>query len=139
MEKRKLTCPYCGSEKVIELSPEEKEQFNQKYKCQECEWLFDEDDQLREEIRHKVSLLLDGTDIDNTLKCDIRVGEDIACGLSSLELPRIDECHQIPGEGTMWFHMAGEVPDTWHDFDWFSMSDIKAILEELENMKNNSN
>jgi len=126
-----IQCPYCGSSNVEYVgTPND-------YHCKDCDWLFEENDIERESIRHQVSLLLDGTDIDRPLDCDIIVGEDEACGLSSLELPNIVKCHQIPGDGTMWFHIEGEI-DTdgqpaWHDFDWFSMSDIRAIRDGLLN------
>lgn len=126
------TCPYCGSKTT-------KETFYDRrcYVCYDCQCLFENEDIEREEIRHRVSLLLDGTDEDNPKECDIIVGEWEAQGLSSLELPHITKCFQVPGDGTMWFHCHGAVnengEEAWMNFDDFDIHDLRAILEGLEN------
>ena len=138
------TCPYCGSEHIRESTAVERLQFNVPYVCEECDFMFDEDDKEREEIRHKVSLLLDGTDEEHPLECYICVGEEEACGLSSLELPHVEYAFQVPGDGIMWFHIEGEYEDldtkefAWRDFDWFSLADIREILKGLEEIRNDN-
>jgi hypothetical protein len=135
MKHEMTTCPYCGSETI-------KETFYDRpcWICEDCECLFDEEDAEREDIRHKVSLLLDETDEEHPLECDIIVGEHEAMGLSSLELPNIVKCFQIPGDGTMWFHEygaiefneKGEKEDAWTNFDDYDIYDLREILKELE-------
>ena len=130
-------CPYCGG-------PTIRDTFRDSpcWICDDCECMFDEEDIEREEICHRVSLLLDGTDEDNPKECDIIVGEWEAQGLSSLELPHITKCWQIPSDGTMWFYIDGakvvekntnELVDVYYNFDDFDIHDLRAILEGLEN------
>ena len=79
-----------------------------------------------EDIRHKVSPLLNGTDEDNQLECNIPV-----CGGKAV----IDRCYQIPGDGTMWFHVVGEGVDVdeegYANFDAFGLEDLEVILKAL--------
>ena len=129
-----LICPYCGSDDV------ELEKTHDRYHCRECDWLFDEEDIEREGIRHRISLLLYGTDEEHPMECDVVVGEEEAQGLSTLLLPHVIKCFQVPGDGTIWFHIHGHIthnPDgtseeVWTNFDDFSTSDLRAILEGLK-------
>lgn len=135
MEEYKITdCPFCGAKNSV---------FGSYYsdgglclECSECERLFDLEDYEREDIRHKVSVLLNGTDEEHPKKCDIIVGEWEAQGLSSLELPHIVKCFQIPGDGTMWFHCDGAVDENgeeaWMNFDDFDIHDLREILVGLQ-------
>ena len=126
--KREISCPYCGSTNIRALSSEK----GDKYRCRNCGWLFECDTEAFENIRRQVSRILEGTDKDHPLECDITVGEDIACGISSLLLPCIDKCYLQEDTGLLWFHMADEIPDTWNEFDFFSMDDVRNILYELQ-------
>ena len=41
-----LYCPYCGSRHF--------RQVGERYECDECQWLFDEDDIRWQELRHQI-------------------------------------------------------------------------------------
>jgi transcription elongation factor Elf1 len=142
----KITCPYCGSERVSELTPAEKEKFHQMYRCDECEWMFDAEDIKWEELRHAISHRLIDTDEEHPMEFEpndeIVIGEnwDETCGLSTLELPSIDKIFQIPGDGTIWFHINGEFEDidrtipVWHNIDepgYLILDDLQAILDGI--------
>lgn len=132
-----MRCPYCGSEKF---------HFHQKanaynvydiYKCDECECLFDEDDCEHEKYWNQISVLLNGTSIENPRVLDSYVilpsVEDESCGLSDMEKLNIDKVHQIEGDGTMWYHFEG-TPDTddyWYDMSELDTRDLKYLLGEL--------
>lgn len=123
-------CPYCENK-------DNNKRYGNRYKCGYCESLFDEEDIIREDLRHKISAILMDTDEDHQKACDIIIGENDACGLSSLELPRVTSCYQMPGEGTIWFHIDGYVnPETkeWEymNFDDIDTIDLKFILAELQ-------
>ena len=120
-----MICPYCGSLHTESINAADR------YICRECERLFDEEDIVREDLRHEIYHLLDGTDMDNPLQFRAPIGLDEAQGLSSLELPHVDAGHQMPGDGTMWFRIEGPYPDDWHDFDWFPTTDLRSILGAL--------
>lgn len=129
------TCPYCGSKTI-------KEKFYDRpcWICEDCQCLFDEEDAEREDIRHKVSALLNGTSEEHPKECDIIVGEWEAQGLSSLELPNIVKAFEMEGDGTIWFHIdghiefgeKGEKEEAWMNFDDFDIHDLRAILKGLE-------
>lgn len=108
-----LKCPYCESEDVLFVN----NQLCGRYECQHCGSLFDEEEIEYEEIRHKLSLLLDGTDIKKTKPCRISLDDET----------EIMECHQIPGDGTIWFHV-----DQWVQLDNFTLEQAKLILEMLQ-------
>lgn len=130
MSKKTITCPYCGSTKIAKQR--EYHSGEKVFFCEECECFFTETDIEVEEVRHKVSCLLNGTSEEHPLECDITVGEWDACGLSSLELPHIVKCYEMEGEGTMWFFIDGMDEDDWFEFDNFHIEDMKAILKYLE-------
>lgn len=131
------TCPYCGSKTIKETF------FNRPcWICEDCQCLFDEEDAEREDIRHKVSALLNGTSEEHPRKCDIIVGEHEAMGLSSLELPNIVEAFEMEGDGTIWFYEygavegfigeKGESTKSWTNFDDYDIYDLRAILKGLQ-------
>jgi hypothetical protein len=128
------SCPWCGSahtEHAVGTASGE-----DGYRCLDCGGGFDGDDLRREPMRRRISALLEGTDETRPLRCGITIGEDEACGLSSLELPEVVSAFQIPGEGTIWFHIYGDNdPETGKErytaFDDLSLSDIRAIQSGL--------
>lgn len=135
----KIICPYCEGDDI------EREKTYDRYHCRECDALFDEEDIETEDIRHQVSWILDGTDEDNPLECDIVVGEHEAQGLSGLELPHIIKAFQIPRDGTIWFHIHGHIichpngisEEGWMNFDDFDIEDKRAILNGLIEQEEN--
>lgn len=119
-----LKCPYCGSKNFEYLEDDGR------HHCLDCDWLFDQEDIMRENLRHQISAILNGTSEDNPRLCEIlELGEEDACGLSSLELPQIDKAFEVEGEGTIWFHIVGE--DDYRNFDDFPTSDLKKIFDGL--------
>lgn len=125
------TCPYCGQKT-------KKSRFSGKpcWICDDCQCLFTEEDAEREDIRHKVSAILMDTDEQHPIECDITVGEHKAQGLSSLELPNIVKCFQMPNDGTLWFHEEGAVEsdlktEKWTVFDDYDIYDQREILKGL--------
>lgn len=83
-----------------------------------------------EDYRHKISALLMDTDEEHPIECDITIGEDYSCGLSSLEMPCITKCFQQPGEGIIWFYLDGK---DWVAFDDIDVRDLYEIYTELNN------
>lgn len=126
-------CPFCGCDDV---EPDGEDETGPRHHCPECDRLFGDDDIERESLRHAISLLLDGTSEESQRTCSITVGEEEACGLSSLELPEVDSCFQMEGDGKMFFHIYGNTnPETgekhYTDFDDFTTPDLRAIYEGL--------
>ena len=140
MEKNnKIVCPFCGSERV-HLNKEE-DAFNpyDVYECEECERLFDKEDIEREDLRHQISCLLNGTSESEPKEIYFMIpsAEEEACGLSSLEIPHIDKVFEVEGDGTMWYHEEGENElesgePIWHDMDELELSDLRALLKYLQ-------
>lgn len=125
---KKIICPFCGCESVSD--------YENRFICDECERLFDEEDIVREEIRHKISAILMDTDEENQMKCEICIENDEACGLSTLEMDWIDSCFQVPCEGTIWFHYQGydnfiTGEKNYKNFDEIDTKDLKIILDGL--------
>lgn len=125
-------CPFCGNRAGIET-------YEDRYHCPacDCDRLFDEEDIVREDYRHRISRILSDTDEDRQMECSIPIGEDSACGLSSLELPEVVSCYQVPGEGTIWFHIYGYVNPVngekdYMNFDDLETCDLKRLAEGLE-------
>lgn len=128
----KIYCPFCGSEHYHE--------FENRYECEECGWLFDEEEIERQDLRHKISCLLDGTSEENPKEIYFMIpsAEEEACGLSSLEIPHIDMIFEVEGEGTMWYHEEGENEfdsrkPIWHDLDELPVQDLQGLLNYLQN------
>lgn len=143
---KNLYCPYCGSEHFHLY--EEGDAFNpyDRYECEEpfCERLFDESDIEREELRHQLSPLLDGTSEDKPMEIYFMIpsAEEEACGLSALEIPHIDKIFEVEGEGTIWYHIDGEYENPfrekgekpellWHDIDDLELNDLRKLVEEI--------
>ena len=131
-------CPYCESEKFHIYN-------KNRYECDDCGCLFDEEDVEREEIRHQVSALLDGTSEENPKEIYFMIpsAEEEACGLSCLLIPHIDKVFEVEGEGTMWYHIDGEYENPfrtkdekaiplWHDIDDLELRDFRELLEYLQ-------
>ena len=134
----KIECPYCGNGKIHPVG------IGKRYSCPDCGRLFDKDDIERENLRHQMSPLLNGTSEENPKEIYFMIpsAEEEACGLSSLEIPHIDKIFEMEGEGTMWFHIEGECENPfrkkgekekllWHDLDEMSLDDLRELLEYL--------
>lgn len=140
MEKNnKIVCPFCGSERVHLSKGEDAFNPYDVYECEECERLFDKEDIEREELRHQISCLLDGTSESEPREIYFMIpsAEEEACGLSSLEIPHIDKVFEVEGDGTMWYHEEGENElgsgePIWHDMDELELPDLRALLKYLQ-------
>ena len=149
----KMHCPYCGSENVRELTPDEKNELvreygqSSDYKCDECDWLFNEDDIKWQELRHEISHYLIDTDEEHPIifspNGEAVIGEEWedTVGLSTLEMLHCDRIFQIPGDGTIWIHIDGEYDASdptglhWHDIeeeDFLDQHDLEEILDALK-------
>lgn len=124
-------CPYCGSEKIHNA-------YCAEFECEECECLFTEEDVEREDLRHQISPLLNGTSEEEPAEIYFMIpsAEEEACGLSCLEIPHIDKIFEMEGDGTMWYHEIGENElesgnPIWHDLDELSIKDLRALLDYL--------
>lgn len=137
-----MKCPWCESEK---LHIYEKHNPYDYYECEECGRIFDKEDMEREEIRHQVSALLNGTSEESPREIYFMIpsAEEEACGLSSLEIPHIDKVFEMEGDGTMWYHIDGEYENPfrkrgeeaillWHDIDELELKDFRALLDYLQ-------
>ena len=137
------SCPWCGSAHTENDDTAASAEGD--FRCLDCGGCFDGDDLRREPLRRRISALLDGTDETRPLRCSIIIGEDEACGLSSLELPEVVSAFQVPGEGTIWFHIYGDTdPETGKErytaFDDLSLGDLRAIQSGLiEQQPGNTN
>ena len=131
-------CPYCGSENIEWVGDAFEPSNATPYHCHECDKFFGKEDTEREDIRHKISAILMDTDEQHPKKCDIVIEDEEACGLSTLQMPHIDECFQEPSEGIIWFHFEGHYKniDTsekeWTDIDDLDISTLRVILENLQ-------
>lgn len=152
MEKN-MICPYCGSDNVRELTWDEKNELVREYGqssdyiCEDCEYLFDEDDIVWEELRHEISHRLIDTDEKRPIVFSADnmpiIGENNmeTNGLSTLEMLHIDRIFQIPGDGTIWFHIDGEYDESdvtglmWHDIDendYLNIEDLRKIISAID-------
>lgn len=135
----KLYCPYCGSEQF--------HHYGNRYECEECNWLFDEDDIKWQELRHTISHYLIDTDEEHPFVFGDNnkpiIGENWVetFGLSTNDMFHLDKIFQIPGDGTIWLHIEGEYDETdstglkWHDLeeDGFLMADdLESIIESMD-------
>ena len=79
--------------------------------------ILDEEDYKWKELRQRISHHLIDTDEEHPYVFKPNdmpvIGEnwDETVGLSTLELPHIDKIFQVPGDGTIWFHIEGEYED----------------------------
>ena len=148
-----MHCPYCGSENVRELTPDEKNELvreygqSSDYKCDECDWLFNQEDIRWQELRRAISHHLIDTDEEHPIifapNGEAVIGEDWdeTVGLSTLEMLHCDRIFQIPGDGTIWIHIDGEYDPNdptglvWHDIEeenFLDQHDLEEILDALE-------
>lgn len=86
---------------------------------------------IREELRHRISAILMDTSEENPRDCRITVGGESAMGLSSLELPRITACYQHPTEGIIYFVFDHDDLNPV-EFDDMCTYDLITILEGLQ-------
>lgn len=85
---------------------------------------------LKERLRKEISKFLIDTDENHPLKCNVIIGEDEAFGLSSLQLPRICELFQIPGEGIIYYKLEGT--NDFEEIETLTKSDLTNVLNYLE-------
>ena len=123
-----IQCPFCESLNVRKMD-------DTKFECAECSRLFDAEDIRREKLRHRLSPLLSGTSEESPRGVSVAIGEEEACGLSSLELPEIREVFLFD-DGTMWFHVYGGVDvegnKLWENIDHLSVADLEKLVSSLE-------
>lgn len=134
-----LYCPYCGSKEF--------HHYGNRYECEECNRLFDEDDIKWQELRHIISHNLIDTDEEHPFAFGDNnkpiIGENWVetFGLSTNDMFHIDKIFQIPGDGTIWFHIQGEYDKTdptglkWHDLEeggLLTNNDLKVIIESMD-------
>ncbi len=84
----------------------------------------------KEVVRKEISKFLIDTDENHPLKCNVIIGEDDAFGLSSLQLPRICELFQIPGEGIIYYKLEGT--NDFEEIETLTKSDLTNVLNYLE-------
>lgn len=135
----KIYCPYCGGEHY--------HHYGDRYECEECSCLFDEYDIEWEELRHEISHYLIDTDEEHPIIFDENsqaiIGENWVetFGLSTNDMYHCDRIFQIPGDGTIWFHIDGEYDESdptglkWHDLDedgFLTRDDLREIIDALE-------
>ena len=134
-----LYCPYCGSRNW--------HHYSNRYVCEDCDCLFDEKDIIWQELRHEISHHLIDTDEEHPIVFAANnqpiIGENWpeTFGLSTNDMFHCDRIFQIPGEGTIWFHIDGEYDETdptglkWHDLEeegFLTNDDLKEIILSLE-------
>lgn len=116
-------CPYCGGEHL------EWHKKSEKYYCLGCGNEFTEKDAEFEDVRHELSALIMDTTEENPLKCEIVIGEDDACGLSSLELPWVVGIFQ-DSDACIWVNIDGMSEPM--NFDDLTLNDVKTILDDIK-------
>lgn len=84
---------------------------------------------LIESIRHNLSLKLMDTNENSKREVYIPL-EHNAVGLSTLQMPTIDEIWQDPKEGIIMVHFVGDGMDT--ELDYLCPEDMIQIIEYLE-------
>lgn len=134
-----LYCPYCGSRHF--------HQVGERYVCDECQWLFDEDDIRWQELRHEISHRLIDTDEEHPVVFGdnnyVVIGEnwDETVGLSTNDMFHCDRIFQVPGDGTIWLHIDGEYDEEdptglkWHDIeeeDFLTPEDLEEIIRAID-------
>lgn len=124
---KKHPCPYCGSENNEYLGDEDTGYMV--WECHDCKHLFEPDDIVREPLRHQIAHILIDTDEDNQTECRIAITKDF----HGLEKTVIDRCYQIPGDGTLWFHIQNldNSDEGYMNFDELDTYDIKTIAKSL--------
>ena len=127
-----IECPYCGAQEVMFFSFDNDDgAFPIRcFHCEECDRVFSAEGWIREHIRHQLSPLLVDTDEQHPkmLSWHVLVGERDACGLSTLELPRVTGAFHDP-EARIWFTLEG--CDEPMNFDNLETGDLFNLLEEF--------
>lgn len=126
MENTAIACPYCGAGAEA-LRPV----LGGRFYCGECGRLFDDEDVAVEDIRHRLSALLGGTDEKHPRPCEIMLDIPDAFGLSSLEQPMVTGAFEVEGDGTIWLYIYGM--DEPMNFDEFDLPVLQQILKEIQN------
>ena len=94
--------------------------------------LMKQEDELRESMRNYLSRTLMFNDEKNKLRCEICLEAPEAMGLSSLDMPWVDEMWQDSANGWISFKTdTGAIID----FDDLSTQEIMGIIEDLDRMK----
>lgn len=86
----------------------------------------------RECIRHRISALLADYGEENPLEVECTFGDEDACGLSSLQMPRITKAFQSIPDGTIWFGVEGCEDYYEMDEPMFSLNDLIEIADAIE-------
>lgn len=86
--------------------------------------------ELREEIRHYLSLVLMDSDEEHPLCVDITLDIGDYYGLSTLDMPHVTKCWQHPTEG--WIYFEIDEYDCPIDFDDMRTQELITILEEID-------
>lgn len=84
---------------------------------------------MKEVLRKKFSALLMHTSEENPIECSIKIGEEEAMGLSSLELPEVIKVFQHPTEGIIYFLIDGM--EDYMEFDDLSITDLEIIYNNI--------
>lgn len=93
----------------------------------------------RECVRHRLSALLADYDEEHPLEVECTFGDEDACGLSSLLLPRTTKAFQCIPDGTIWFGVEGCVECYEMDEPMFSLHDLIGIADAIELEINHKN
>ena len=94
--------------------------------------LMEQEDELRELMRNYLSRTLMFNDENNKLQCSICLEVPDAMGLSSLDMPWVDEVWQDTAEGYISFKLdTGAVID----FDNLSTQELMGFIEDLDRVK----
>lgn len=121
-----MICPFCESENVV--------QFCERFHCKDCDRLFDDDDIVRENLRHRLSAILSANYAtgDSPLEFSHPIGEwdEDTVGLSSLNLPWSKSVFEFQ-DGTIWFNLDYTDSEPIN-FDDVCTRDLQDIIEVLE-------
>ena len=128
----RVACPYCGTEETEYFGEDGPNEFH----CPDphCDRYFSREDIVREDLRHGIAHILIDTDEDDQLERRIRLP-----GSQWLPGVYVDKCYQIPGDGTIWFHIFAEEGHRlpvdeggYVNFDDLPTESLRAILDALE-------
>lgn len=138
-----ITCPFCGEKGNVEP-------YEDRMHCTLCDMLFDDEDIIREDIRHQVSHILIDTDENDQMwvhiplsgpvkSVDTFLDEKTLAALNGLDEIVVDRMYQIPGDGTIWLRVqglslqnGGTDEELWLAFDDLSTDDLRKVLHCIE-------